>query len=89
MFKRALNIFNLFKSWNYCGFRCVDEAVKFPGLETFPTSSYAVKQIISREIELEKLRKRMPLAELNYVNEEIDWFDEDEKNISTPKSNKG
>lgn len=73
----------------YYVYRCVDEAVKFPGLETFPSSSYAVKQIISREIELEKLRKRTPLADLNYATEEIDQFDDNEKNISTPKSVKG
>lgn len=70
-------------------FRCIDEAVKFPGLETFPASSYATRQLISREIELEQLRKRMPSAELNNVAEEIDQFDENEKNISTPKSVKG
>jgi len=70
-------------------FRCVDDAVRFPGLETFPTSSYATKQLISREIELENLRKRMPPAELNNVTVEPDQFDENEKNVSTPKSVKG
>lgn len=98
IFKNALILVNdlytciivSFKIWiiNYI-FRCVDDAVKFPGLETFPTSSYAVKQIISREIDLEKLRKRTHLAGLNYVTEEVNQFDDNEKNISTPKSSKG
>lgn len=70
-------------------FRCVDDAVRFPGLETFPTSSYATKQLISREIELENLRKRMPPAELNNVTVELDQFDENDKNVSTPKNVKG
>jgi len=58
-------------------------------LESFPTSSYAIKQLISREIELEHLRKRMPPAELNNITVEPDQFDENEKNVSTPKSVKG
>lgn len=70
-------------------FRCVDDAVKFPGLETFPTSSYATKQLISREIELENLRKRMSHGQLNNITVEPDEFDENEKNISTPKAVKG
>jgi len=58
-------------------------------LETFPISSYATKQLISREIELENLRKRMPHAELNNTTVEPDEFDENEKSISTPKAVKG
>jgi len=58
-------------------------------LETFPTSSYATKQLISREIELENLRKRMSYGELNKINVEPDEFDENEKNVSTPKGVKG
>jgi len=73
----------------YIFFRCVDDAVKFPGLETFPTYSYATKQLISREIELEHMRKRMPPAELNNITVEHDQFDENEKNVSTPKNVKG
>lgn len=76
-------------SFNFVLTPCVDDAVRFPGLDTFPTSSYATKQLISREIELENLRKRMPSAELNNVTVEPDQFDENEKNISTPKSVKG
>lgn len=68
---------------------CIDETVKFPGLETFSTPSYVSKQIVSREIELEKMRKRMPPAELNNATAEIDKFDENEKSVSTPKSVKG
>lgn len=69
--------------------RCIDEAIKFPGLETFPTYSYATKQLIYREIELEQLRKKMPPALLNNIIEEIDQFNENENNIMTPKSIKG
>ncbi|XP_025199726.1 chromosome transmission fidelity protein 18 homolog [Melanaphis sacchari] len=76
-------------SFNFVLNPCVDDAVRFPGLETFPTSSYATKQLISREIELEKLRIRKPLAELNNTTVEMDQFDENEKNVSTPKSVKG
>lgn len=70
-------------------FRCVDDAVKFPGLETFPIYSYATKQLISREIELENLRKRMFHTQLNNITVEPDKFDENEKNVSTPKGVKG
>lgn len=70
-------------------FRRIDEAVKFPGLETIPNCSYANKQLVSREIELEQLRRRMHQAESCNVTEEIDQFDENKKNISTPKSSKG
>lgn len=70
-------------------FSRIDEAVKFPGLETFPTPSYATKQLISREIDLEQLRRRMPPVELNNTIESVDKFDENEKNLSTPKSVKG
>ncbi|XP_060851143.1 chromosome transmission fidelity protein 18 homolog [Rhopalosiphum padi] len=76
-------------SFNFVLNPCVDDAVRFPGLESFPTSSYAIKQLISREIELEHLRKRMPPAELNNITVEPDQFDENEKNVSTPKSVKG
>ncbi|XP_026823474.1 chromosome transmission fidelity protein 18 homolog [Rhopalosiphum maidis] len=76
-------------SFNFVLNPCVDDAVRFPGLESFPTSSYAIKQLISREIELENLRKRMPPAELNNITVEPDQFDENEKNVSTPKSVKG
>jgi len=58
-------------------------------METFLSSSYAIKQIISREIELEKFRKRMPPVELNNGTEEIDQINEQNKNINTPKSIKG
>jgi len=58
-------------------------------LETFPASSYATKQLVSREIELENLRKRMLHGQLNNITVEPDEFDENEKNISTPKAVKG
>lgn len=70
-------------------FSCIDEAVKFPGLETFPTPNYSTKQLISREIDLEQLRRRMPSVELNNTNEVIDKMNQNEKKISTPKSIKG
>lgn len=70
-------------------FRCIDDAVKFPGLETFSNSNYATKQLISREIELEHLRKRMSHSELNNTTVKPDEFDENEKNVSTPKGVKG
>lgn len=69
--------------------RFVDEAVKFPGLETFQTPCYATKQLISRAIEVEKMRKRMCPAEFNNVAEKTDQFDENDKKASTPKNNKG
>jgi len=81
-FNSQLTIFNTL-------FRPVDEIVKFPGLETFPASSYAIRQLISREIELKQLRNRMPVAEFNNVTKEVDQIDENEKNSSTPKSAKG
>jgi len=76
-------------SFNFVLNPCVNEVVKFPGMETFLSSSYAIKQIISREIELEKFRKRMPPVELNNGTEEIDQINEHNKNINTPKSIKG
>lgn len=76
-------------SFNFVLNPCVDDAVRFPGLETFSTSSYATKQLISREIELENLRKKMPPTELNNSTVEPEEFDENEKNVSTPKNLKG
>lgn len=70
-------------------FSCIDEAVKFPGLETFPTPNYSTKQLISREIDLEQLRRRMPSVELNNTNEVVDKMDENENKFSTPRSVKG
>ncbi|XP_015371775.1 PREDICTED: chromosome transmission fidelity protein 18 homolog [Diuraphis noxia] len=85
MFMLHISYYFSFKA-HFCCFICVDDAVKFPGLETFPTSSYATKQLISREIELENLRKRMSHGQLNNITVEPDEFDENDKNISTPKA---
>ncbi|KAL4090783.1 hypothetical protein QTP88_025559 [Uroleucon formosanum] len=76
-------------SFNFVLNPCIDDAVKFPGLETFSNSNYATKQLISREIELEHLRKRMSHSELNNTTVKPDEFDENDKNVSTPKGVKG
>ncbi|XP_050424390.1 chromosome transmission fidelity protein 18 homolog [Adelges cooleyi] len=74
-------------SFNFVLNPSVDDAVKFPGLETFPTLSYATKQLISREIDLEKMRKKMSLSVETGIKG-TDNIDENKTAVSTPKNKK-
>ncbi|XP_050526164.1 chromosome transmission fidelity protein 18 homolog isoform X2 [Daktulosphaira vitifoliae] len=76
-------------SFNFLLTPSIDEAIKFPGLDSFPTISYATKQIISREIDIEKMRRRTCHIETDLELEKIINIDAKEKAVLTPKNQKG
>lgn len=54
-----------------CSFRNMEDVVRFPDLKPSKQLSYPIRQLISREIELEKVRR----AETYFVNQKLVRFD--------------